>query len=389
MTNKQLQEDTVSADRKERIIYVGPGKTRKISSITSRQNFDNEKFTRKSDKETDDKEEVKESAVQPTGTSQIDVGATERAVDSQSETKKKDSGQIKFVTGNQQVTSATAIGNAQNVGIKKISEAIVKKAMTQIKVDKNVGTEEIPFDGPYTKSSSDVVDKSGAHHTASSRARHLARKAMNNQMKKEEVEIEEGLQQTLRKVVPGYAKRQIDKKMDAEKFGRTDADRDANYWRYKKVQDKLKKEEVELEEKLDLSKTEMGDVVKDFQQSDAPQFQGKSKEKRREMAIAAKLQADRVKKEETTMSKTYAEFIEQLNEYNAKDGVYRHKGSYGGGYDSNDDEDEDAPKKPAAPAVKRGRGRPAGSKSGANQKVTTGKSYGGIATHSLHLPNSK
>lgn len=61
----------------------------------------------------------------------------------------------------------------------------------------------------------------------------------------EEVELEEGLQQTLRKVVPGYAKRQIDKKMDAEKFGRTDADRDANYWRYKKVQDKLKKEEVE------------------------------------------------------------------------------------------------------------------------------------------------
>jgi len=62
---------------------------------------------------------------------------------------------------------------------------------------------------------------------------------------KEEAEIEEGLQQKLRKYVPGYAKRQIDKKMDAEKFGKRDVDRDANYWRYKKVQDKLKKEEVE------------------------------------------------------------------------------------------------------------------------------------------------
>ena len=65
---------------------------------------------------------------------------------------------------------------------------------------------------------------------------------------KEEVEIEEGLQQTLRKYIPGYAKRQIDKKMDAEKFGKRDVDRDANYYRYKKVQDKLKKEDTELAE---------------------------------------------------------------------------------------------------------------------------------------------
>ena len=36
----------------------------------------------------------------------------------------------------------------------------------------------------------------------------------------------------------------------------------------------------------------MGDVVKDFYKSDAPQFKGKSKEKRRQMAIAAKLQAE-------------------------------------------------------------------------------------------------
>ena len=52
--------------------------------------------------------------------------------------------------------------------------------------------------------------------------------------------VSEGLPQTLRKVVPGYAKREIDKKMDAEKFGRTDVDRDVNYYRYKKIQDKIK-----------------------------------------------------------------------------------------------------------------------------------------------------
>ena len=84
----------------------------------------------------------------------------------------------------------------------------------------------------------------------------------------------------------------------------------------------------------------------------------------------------KLNKEETAMSKTYTEFMEeldqlvefvveenQLNEYNAKDGVYRHKGTYGGGYvdpEGSDDAD-DKPKAAPAPAVKRGRGRPSGS----------------------------
>ena len=38
--------------------------------------------------------------------------------------------------------------------------------------------------------------------------------------------------------------------------------------------------------------TPMGDVIKDFQKSDAPQFQGKSDEKKRQMAIAAKLSTE-------------------------------------------------------------------------------------------------
>jgi hypothetical protein len=52
------------------------------------------------------------------------------------------------------------------------------------------------------------------------------------------------------------------------------------------------KEEVELEEKLTV-KTPMGKYIKDFQKSDAPQFKGKSQDKRRVMAIAAKLTAER------------------------------------------------------------------------------------------------
>lgn len=47
-----------------------------------------------------------------------------------------------------------------------------------------------------------------------------------------------------------------------------------------------------LREKMDIKKADMGDVVDDFKKSDAPQFQGKSMAKRRQMAIAAKLNTE-------------------------------------------------------------------------------------------------
>lgn len=48
-----------------------------------------------------------------------------------------------------------------------------------------------------------------------------------------------------------------------------------------------------LLEKLDASKNSIGDYVKDFSKSDAPQFKGKSSSKRRQMAIAAYLGSKR------------------------------------------------------------------------------------------------
>ena len=53
----------------------------------------------------------------------------------------------------------------------------------------------------------------------------------------------------------------------------------------------------EVEEGIDIEKASMGAVIKDFQDSDAPQFKGKSDKKRKEMAIAAKLSKE--EKEET------------------------------------------------------------------------------------------
>ncbi len=164
-----LKEDTVSADRKERIVFDPDAwknskkSGKKISSIASRQNFDNEKFTRKA-------KEVDESVMQNTGTSAIDNAApTQSDTISKDKPKKSNNPQIEFVTGTAMPngSSSTATGNAQSTGIKKISE------------------------------------------------------------------------------------------------------------------------------RLNLAKSKMGDVVKDFQKSDAPQFKGKSQAKRQQMAVAAKLQADR------------------------------------------------------------------------------------------------
>ena len=45
----------------------------------------------------------------------------------------------------------------------------------------------------------------------------------------------------------------------------------------------------QCQEILNMNTSDMGDVIKDFKKSDAPQFKGKSIEKRRQMAIAAKL----------------------------------------------------------------------------------------------------
>ena len=186
MQDKELQlEDTVSADRKERIIYVGPGKTRKISSITSRQNFNNEKFTRKAnkgDEEEDEKEEVKESAIQNIGTSQIETGApTQSDLINQDKKKKSNSPQIEFVTGTEKAaSSSTAIGNAQNMGIKKISEAIVKKALTKVKADKNTGVDEAPFDVD-TSAEKEFKKPHNPNRSPMDTVRALAQKAMNKQ----------------------------------------------------------------------------------------------------------------------------------------------------------------------------------------------------------------
>ena len=109
----------------------------------------------------------------------------------------------------------------------------------------------------------------------------------------------------------------------------------------------------ELLERINVAKTKMGDVIKDFQDSDAPQFKGKSAEKRRQMAIAAKLEADRGVKEEV-------EELEELSTDTLKS--YRTK-ARADAYDADDVDDN-----------RRFRKRAAGSNTAGKKLVKRGES---------------
>jgi hypothetical protein len=72
---------------------------------------------------------------------------------------------------------------------------------------------------------------------------------------------------------------------------------------------------------------------------------------------------------------SYKDFAMML-EYETKDGRYVHKGTYGGSYTDPEGADDADDKKPKQqPAEKRGRGRPAGAKSGARKITGTSKLF--------------
>ena len=98
-------------------------------------------------------------------------------------------------------------------------------------------------------------------------------------------EINELIGALATKAAVGYAAGKIGQGL-AQGVGRAMADKALGAKRFRKDKPKPK-----TNEKLDKN-SDMGDYIDDFQKSDAPQFQGKSKEKRKEMAIAAKLSAD-------------------------------------------------------------------------------------------------
>lgn len=76
--------------------------------------------------------------------------------------------------------------------------------------------------------------------------------------------------------------------------------------------------EESIEEKLKVSDG-MGTWIKDFQDSDAPQFKGKSDKERRDMAIAAYMSAKRGGKETKESTKAYGKSMDDIKKKNISD----------------------------------------------------------------------
>ena len=84
-------------------------------------------------------------------------------------------------------------------------------------------------------------------------------------------------------------------------------------------------EMYEITEKIDIDKADMGDVIKDFRKSDAPQFKGKSDKKKQQMAVAAKLAT-----EETEEEKKKRELLAKTKEHDDKQSGKMAEAYYGG-----------------------------------------------------------
>jgi hypothetical protein len=285
---------------------------------------------------------------------------------------------------------------------------------------------DVPFDGPYTKTKP-VKNSDGTAQSPMSRARELAKKAIaasrldQKAKKKTNEELSEMTDDQIAKLrsdAADHMKKSLDKQSDDRIAGKTKKPESFMAMVGRKQVQAVKgaikgfKEETDLEEKIDMKKASMGDVIKDFKASDAPQFKGKSDKKRREMAVAAKLSAQR--NEELHMNSFKSYLQEDLDEamwpgtpeYKKKFGDTATRGKVGSSSKTSmgtqtvtgtgvkhERDYEKAEKQTSAPAggEKRGRGRPAGAASGARQKGSAVKSddrYDSTG-YKLHLPARK
>ena len=213
----------------------------------------------------------------------------------------------------------------------------------------------------------------------------------------EEVEIEEGLKSMYHSAVAKHHGRKADAAFDDGDEESFKKHMDKNISHKLKAGEKVtqvrdpKKFKPGVAEEVEIKEAEMTDaemanrekIVKGMKKS-FKDFTTKYGDRAKEVMYA------------TATKKAMEEEVEEELEEDMDEGVTTrngaitvHKGTYGTSYQPNDDEDdEDTPEK-KEPAVKRGRGRPAGAKSGAKPKGSAaGKSYGGVAIHSLRLPNN-
>ena len=226
------------------------------------------------------------------------VGLTEK-VDAKKRTEETDKGEsstdakgnktTKYKDGSWQTETPTHKDDGKNPEgkVHHLSDVARRKMIKM-----NANNEEVELDEVLDtrKSIKSYLDKNDAQRTTLKASGTFdkvkkrltgANKALDklSKLNREEVldERDEGKPGKMFKVIAAKA---------AEKYGSKEAGARVAGAIRKKV---LAKEEIELEEKLNIQNTSMGDIIKDFQTSDAPQFAGKSQAKRRQMAIAAKM----------------------------------------------------------------------------------------------------
>jgi hypothetical protein len=258
---------------------------------------------------------------------------------------------------------------AQNLNV-----AIGRAAMKAEEVKKD----DVPFDGPYTKTKP-AKNSDGTTQSPMSRARALAKDAIKKQMKEDidrlfekddnEYNYEGEMAVTQLKTIMRHAEA-LQAKMQP--------DTNLPEW----VQSKITLAADYIQTASDYLHSEIEEQAPVAPVPDKKYIKGTPEHK------AYKATKKPINGMPTNVKESfdadgniinnkvsYKEFAMML-EYEAKDGRYVHKGTYGGSYvdpEGADDADDKKPKQ--QPAVKRGRGRPAGAKSGAGKITGTSKLY--------------
>jgi len=186
----------------------------------------------------------------------------------------------------QMVDENVATGKARRAKFGGISQKVGKSEVVTNKEKSAALEKHFAAKKAKEKSAGEAAHKAASAKGLSPAEAEMRRKAAERKaarMRKEEVEIDEKYKGSDHRPPAGW-----------KSYGGYEKEKpevNATAKRIDAIRKSIKVKEVN--EKLNLKKADMGDVIKDFYKSDAPQFKGRSKEKRREMAIAAKLTAER------------------------------------------------------------------------------------------------
>lgn len=238
---------------------------------------------------------------------------------------------------------------------------------------------DVPFEGPYTKTKP-AKNSDGTPQTPMSRARALAKDAMKKQMKEDidrlfekddsEYNYEGEMAVTQLKTICRHAEA-LQAKMKP--------DTNLPEW----VQSKITLATDYMQTAHDYLMSELEEQAPVAPVPDKKYIKGtpehkayKATKKPINGMPTGKMKEDFDAEGNIINNKvSYKDFAMML-EYETKDGRYVHKGTYGGSYTDPEGADDADDKKPKQqPAEKRGRGRPAGAKSGARKITGTSKLF--------------